>query len=101
MSAVRHYDIVIIGGGVQGVAVAQIAAAMGYSVLVLEKTALASGTSSRSSKLIHGGLRYLESGQLSLVRESLKERNELLRLAPSLVRLRPFHIPVYHETSRS
>ncbi len=85
----------------QGVAVAQTAAAMGYSVLVLEKTALASGTSSRSSKLIHGGLRYLENGQLSLVRESLKERNELLRLAPSLVRLRPFHIPVYHDTSRS
>jgi len=91
---------VIIGGGIQGVAVAQAAAASGYSVLVLEKTALAAGTSSRSSKLIHGGLRYLESGQFGLVRESLKERTELLRLAPSLVSLQPFHIPVYDQTSR-
>lgn len=99
-SATRHYDIVIIGGGIQGVAVAQAAAASGHSVLVLEKIALAAGTSSRSSKLIHGGLRYLESGQFGLVRESLKERTELLRLAPSLVSLQPFHIPVYDQTSR-
>lgn len=96
----NHYDIVIIGGGIQGVAVAQAAAARGYSVLVLEKTALAAGTSSRSSKLIHGGLRYLESGQFRLVRESLQERTALLRLAPALVKLRPFYIPIYHQTSR-
>jgi glycerol-3-phosphate dehydrogenase len=101
MSITHHYDITIIGGGIQGVAVAQAAAASGYSVLVLEKTALAAGTSSRSSKLIHGGLRYLESGQLNLVYESLKERTTLLRLAPSLVKLRPFYLPVYHQTSRS
>jgi len=100
MSTDCHYDIVIVGGGIQGVAVAQAAAARGYSVLLLEKTALAAGTSSRSSKLIHGGLRYLESGQFGLVRESLKERAELLRLAPSLVRLQPFYIPVYQQTSR-
>jgi len=99
MSA-NHYDIVIIGGGIQGVATAQAAAARGYNVLVLEKTALAAGTSSRSSKLIHGGLRYLESGQFGLVRESLKERTTLLRLAPSLVKLQPFYIPIYHQTSR-
>ncbi len=96
----NHYDIVIIGGGIQGVAVAQAAAARGYSVLVLEKTALAAGTSSRSSKLIHGGLRYLESGQFRLVRESLQERTALLRLAPALVKLQPFYIPIYHQTSR-
>lgn len=101
MSGTRHYDLVIVGGGIQGVAVAQAAAAAGYDVLVLEQTALAAGTSSRSSKLIHGGLRYLESGQLGLVRESLRERAELLRLAPSLVKLQPFHIPVYRDTSRS
>lgn len=101
MSDTRHYDLVIVGGGIQGAAVAQAAAAAGYDVLVLEQTALAAGTSSRSSKLIHGGLRYLESGQLGLVRESLRERAELLRLAPALVTLQPFHIPVYHNTSRS
>ncbi|ABI60004.1 FAD-dependent oxidoreductase [Nitrosomonas eutropha] len=100
MSATNHYDLIIVGGGIQGVAVAQAAAARGYSVLVLEKAALAAGTSSRSSKLIHGGLRYLESGQFGLVRESLKERAELLRLAPSLVRLQPFYLPIYHQTSR-
>ncbi|MCC6916625.1 MAG: FAD-dependent oxidoreductase [Nitrosomonas sp.] len=101
MSITCHYDIAIIGGGIQGVAVAQAAAAHGYDVLVLEKTALAAGTSSRSSKLIHGGLRYLESGQFSLVRESLKERAALLRLAPSLVSLQPFYIPVYDQTLRN
>ena len=101
MSATNHYDILIIGGGIQGVAVAQAAAARGYDVLVLEKTALAAGTSSRSSKLVHGGLRYLESGQFGLVRESLRERAALLRLAPSLVRLQPFYIPVYQQTTRA
>ncbi|HRO56427.1 MAG TPA: FAD-dependent oxidoreductase [Nitrosomonas europaea] len=100
MPTTRHYDIVIIGGGIQGAAVAQAAAALGYNVLVLEKTALAAGTSSRSSKLVHGGLRYLESGQFGLVWESLKERAALLHLAPSLVRLQPFHIPIYDQTSR-
>lgn len=93
-------DIVVVGGGIHGAGVAQAAAAAGHRVLVLEQNGLASGTSSRSSKLIHGGLRYLESGQFSLVRECLRERTLLLRLAPSLVRLRPFHIPVYPETSR-
>jgi len=101
MPITHHYDMVIIGGGIQGVSVAQAAAASGYSILVLEKTALAAGTSSRSSKLIHGGLRYLEGGQLNLVRESLQERADLLRLAPSLVKLQPFHIPIYRQTSRS
>jgi len=95
-----HYDLAIIGGGIQGVAVAQAAAAQGYSVVLLEKSALAAGTSSRSSKLVHGGLRYLESGQFGLVAESLKERADLLRLAPSLVKLQPFHIPVYRHTTR-
>jgi len=94
------YDLCVIGGGIQGVGVAQQAAALGYSVLVLEQTALAAGTSGRSSKLIHGGLRYLESAQFSLVRESLRERALLLQLAPELVRLQPFLIPVYRHTRR-
>lgn len=95
-----HYDLLVIGGGIHGVGVAQAAAAAGYSVLTLEKTALAAGTSSRSSKLIHGGLRYLETLQLRLVRESLREREILLRIAPDLVRLVPFYIPVYRHTRR-
>jgi glycerol-3-phosphate dehydrogenase len=99
MSAARP-DVVVIGGGIHGAGVAQAAAAAGYSVRVLEKTGVASATSCRSSKLIHGGLRYLETGQFALVRESLRERGLLLRNAPSLVRLVPFHIPVYRKMSR-
>src|SRR6185436_2703518 len=95
-----NYDLLIIGAGIHVVGVAQAAAAAGYSVLVLEKTALAAGTSSKSSKLIHGGLRYLETGQLRLVRESLREREILLRVAPELVHLVPFYIPVYRRTRR-
>ena len=93
-------DVVIIGAGIQGAGVAQAAAAAGYKVLVLEKTAAAAGTSSQSSKLIHGGLRYLESAQFSLVRESLQERALLLQLAPDLVKLRDLHIPVYRHSKR-
>ena len=96
----EHYDVVVIGGGIQGVGVAQAAAAEGHSVLVLEKSGLADGTSSKSSKLIHGGLRYLESMQLSLVRECLHERAILLKIAPDLVKMHRFHIPIYEETRR-
>lgn len=95
-----QYDIVIIGGGIHGVGVAQAAAAAGYSALLIERCALAAGTSSRSSKLIHGGLRYLESGQIGLVRESLRERELLLRIAPGLVHRVAFHIPIYADTTR-
>ncbi|MDP2577907.1 MAG: FAD-dependent oxidoreductase [Candidatus Palauibacterales bacterium] len=94
------YDIVVVGGGIHGVGVAQAAAAAGHSALLLEKQGLASGTSGRSSKLIHGGLRYLESGRLSLVSESLRERALLLRLAPDLVKLQSVHIPVFRRTRR-
>lgn len=96
----ERFDVLVIGGGIHGVGVAQAAACDGYSVLVLEQTALAAATSGRSSKLIHGGLRYLEGLHLSLVRESLRERALLLELAPDLVHLQSFHIPVYPETSR-
>ncbi len=96
----RSYDVIVIGGGIHGVGVAQAAAARGHSVALIEQRELAWGTSSRSSKLIHGGLRYLESAQLGVVRECLNERTLLLKLAPELVRLVPFHIPIYHETTR-
>lgn len=95
---VPHYEVVIVGGGIHGAGVAQAAAAAGYRVLLLEKEQPAAGTSSRSSKLIHGGLRYLESGQLRLVWEALHEREILLRIAPDLVRLMPFLIPVYAQS---
>jgi glycerol-3-phosphate dehydrogenase len=96
-----HYDIAVIGAGIHGAGVAQAAAAAGYSVVVLEQyDQAARATSSRSSKLIHGGLRYLESGQFHLVHECLHERAVLLRIAPHLVRLVPFNIPVYRETRR-
>ena len=71
-------DVLVVGGGIHGVGVAQAAAAAGYSVVLLEQSALAAGTSSKSSKLIHGGLRYLESAEVSLVRESLRERELLI-----------------------
>lgn len=93
-------DVVVIGAGIHGVGMAQAAAAAGHSVLILEQTEPAAGSSSRSSKLIHGGLRYLETGQLRLVRESLHERTTMLRLAPSLVKLQRFYIPIYRATRR-
>src|SRR5271168_3386108 len=96
----KEYDVIIIGGGIHGAGVLQAAAAAGHSALLVERRALASGTSSRSSKLIHGGLRYLESAQFALVRESLRERAIHLRIAAELVELKPFFIPVYRDTRR-
>lgn len=93
-------DVAIVGAGIHGTGIAQAAAAAGHSVLLLEQSDVAFGSSSRSSKLIHGGLRYLESGQYSLVRESLHERALMLRLAPDLVRIQRFYIPVYARTRR-
>jgi len=96
-----QYDVVVIGAGIHGAGVAQAVAAAGYSVLVLEQyNEAAKGSSSRSSKLIHGGLRYLESGEFHLVKECLRERAMLLRNAPHLVKLVPFYIPVYRDTRR-
>ena len=101
MSPAREeFDVVVLGGGIQGAGVLQAAAAAGWRAALVEERALASGTSSRSSKLIHGGLRYLESRQFGLVRESLEERRILLAIAPTLVKLVPFHIPVYRRPRR-
>ena len=94
------FDVTVIGGGIHGVGVAQAAAAAGYRVALLEQQHLAYGTSRWSSKLIHGGLRYLENFEFGLVRESLKERELLIQLAPELVKRKKFFIPVYRDTSR-
>ncbi|HEU5397905.1 MAG TPA: FAD-dependent oxidoreductase, partial [Gammaproteobacteria bacterium] len=94
------YDVVVLGAGIHGAGAAQAAAALGYRTLVLEQHTVAGATSSRSSKLIHGGLRYLEQAELGLVRECLQERELLLKLAPDLVHLRRFRIPIYRRTRR-
>ncbi|MDA8390422.1 MAG: FAD-dependent oxidoreductase [Gammaproteobacteria bacterium] len=94
------FDVLVVGGGIHGVGVAQAAAVRGHRVLLLEQTRLGAGTSSRSSKLVHGGLRYLESGDLRLVRESLAERETLLAIAPDLVTRQAFHIPLYAQSRR-
>ena len=90
-----HYDAVIIGGGIQGAGCAQALVARGFSALLIEKSNVGTGTSSRSSKLIHGGLRYLETYQFSLVKKSIAERSTLQDIAPSLVESRKFYLPVY------
>jgi len=92
----ERFDVVVIGGGITGVGVALDAASRGLTVALVEQRDLASGTSSRSSKLIHGGLRYLEQFDFKLVREALRERGLLLRLAPHLVSPMPFVYPLRH-----
>jgi glycerol-3-phosphate dehydrogenase len=90
-----RWDILIIGGGATGLGCAVDAAARGYRTALLEKADFAQGTSSRSTKLIHGGVRYLQQGNIKLVRESLRERGLLLRNAPHLVHALPFVLPAY------
>ena len=91
----RAFDLLVIGGGITGCGIAREASLRGLSVALIEKHDFASGTSSRSSRLIHGGVRYLEHGQFHLVFESSAERRRLLRLAPHLVRPLAFTWPVY------
>ncbi|WP_165251459.1 glycerol-3-phosphate dehydrogenase/oxidase [Paludisphaera soli] len=90
-----NWDVVIIGGGATGLGAAVDAAARGYRTLVLEALDFAHGTSSRSTKLVHGGVRYLAQGNLPLVREALRERGLLARNAPHLVHSRDFIVPAY------
>src|SRR2546430_9348891 len=87
------YDLAIIGGGINGTGIARDAAGRGLRVLLLEQNDLGSGTSSASTKLIHGGLRYLEKGALRLVPEALRGREGLLRMAPHLILPIPFIPP--------
>jgi glycerol-3-phosphate dehydrogenase len=92
-----EFDVVVIGGGITGAGVALDAATRGYSVALVEKADYASGTSSRSSKLVHGGLRYLQQFDLGLVREALLERQLMVKLAPHLVRPLPLIIAAFDE----
>lgn len=90
----EQFDLVVIGGGITGVGVALDAASRGLRTALVERDDFASGTSSKSSKLVHGGLRYLQQGEVRLVYEALYERQRLLRNAPHLVSVLPFMIPV-------
>jgi glycerol-3-phosphate dehydrogenase len=94
MTGMADFDLAILGGGINGTGIARDAAGRGMKVLLVEQSDLASGTSSASSKLIHGGLRYLEHGAFRLVHEALREREVLLRIAPHLVRPLRFVLPL-------
>ncbi len=95
-----RFDLLVVGGGINGVGVAREAARRGWRVALVEKHDYAAGTTSRSTRLIHGGLRYLEHGDVMLVLESLHEREYLLRRKPHLVRPLRFIIPIYDHSSR-
>jgi glycerol-3-phosphate dehydrogenase len=95
-----HFEVVVIGGGITGAGVALDAASRGYSVALLERDDYAVGTSSRSSKMVHGGLRYLQNFDLGLVREALLERQLLVQLAPHLVYPTPFLVAALGEEKR-
>ena len=94
------FDLLVIGGGITGTAVARLAARNGWSVALLERADLAAGASSNTSHMLHGGLRYLEHGQFSLVREALHERGTVSKLAPELARPTRFLIPFYRRERR-
>src|ERR1700684_1105613 len=94
----ERFDVVVVGGGITGAGVALDAATRGYSVALVEKSDYAAGTSSRSSKLVHGGLRYLQNFDLGLVREALLERRLLVKLAPHLVRPLQLVVPAFEGT---
>jgi glycerol-3-phosphate dehydrogenase len=96
----RRFEVVVIGGGITGAGVALDAASRGYSVALLERGDYAVGTSSRSSKMVHGGLRYLQNLDLGLVREALLERQLMVQLAPHLVYPTPFLVPSFGEERR-
>src|SRR5882724_9610243 len=93
----KNFDLLVIGGGIFGAGVARDAALRGLRVALVEKSDFASGTSSRSSKLIHGGFRYLQQGDFRLVFEACRERRVLQQMAPHLVRPLPFLFPVYED----
>ena len=96
----QRFEVVVIGGGITGAGVALDAASRGYSVALLERGDYAVGTSSRSSKMVHGGLRYLQNFDLGLVREALLERQLMVQLAPHLVYPTPFLVPSFGEERR-
>ncbi|MGI8997350.1 MAG: FAD-dependent oxidoreductase, partial [Pyrinomonadaceae bacterium] len=100
-SADTIFDAIIIGAGINGAGIARDAAMRGLRVLLLDKGDIAGGTTSWSTRLIHGGMRYLEHGEIKLVRESLREREQLLRAAPHLVKPLLMLVPVYAGGART
>src|ERR671914_2014953 len=94
------FDVLVIGGGITGAGVALDAASRGYSVALVERGDYSQGTSSRSSKMVHGGLRYLRNFDLGLVREALMERQLMVHLAPHLVYPTPYLVPALGEDRR-
>ena len=96
----KRYDVLVIGGGINGAAIANMASLNGLDVALVEKNDFASGTSSKSTKLVHGGLRYLENFEFDLVSEALKERYIQYKNAPHLVKPLNFVIPVYKNDRR-
>lgn len=96
----RPFDVIVVGAGINGAGIARDATLRGLSVLLVDKGDVGSGTTSRSTRLVHGGLRYLERFEVPLVRESLREREVLLRIAPHLVHPLSFLLPIYEEHRR-
>ena len=96
-----HFDVLVVGGGVTGAGLARDAALRGLRVALVEMDDFSSGTSSRSSKLIHGGLRYLEQGDVGLVFEAVRERQRLMKLAPHLAKAQSFIVPVFKGSRHS
>lgn len=97
----KKYDAIILGAGINGCAIANILSQNNKSVLVIDKANIASGTSSKSSRLIHGGLRYLENFEFNLVKKSLKDRNRLVEKYPSLVQMKKFYLPIHKNSKRN
>lgn len=95
-----EFDVLVVGGGATGLGTALEAAARGHRVALIERGDFAQGTSSRSTKLVHGGVRYLKQGNIALVRTALRERGRLLRNAPHLTRNLAFVIPAYSQWER-
>ncbi len=96
----KNFDLLVVGGGINGAAIANLAASLGLSVALVEKNDWASGTSSKSTKLLHGGIRYLENFEFDLVAESLKERHIQWKSVPHLVKPMRFIVPVYRGVGR-
>ena len=91
----HRFDVAIVGGGIYGVSIARDAALRGLAVALVEKADFGGATSANSHKIVHGGLRYLQTADFRRVRESIRERSALLRIAPHLVRPQAFLMPTY------